>query len=68
MPLHDRHRPMPVHRGIRLDEARSAVASLREERRQLERIGLEQPLARCHEQLRYWEFVSGLLSLAEGGR
>jgi hypothetical protein len=68
----DRHRSMPAHRGARLDEARAAVATLREERRRLERLGLEDPLARCHEQLRYWEFVSGLLSLdtpsAEAGR
>ena len=68
----DRHRPMPAHRGARLDQARATVASLREERRRLERLGLEDPLARCHEQLRYWEFVSGLLSLAprsaEAGR
>jgi hypothetical protein len=56
---------MPGHPGARLDEARSAVASLREERRRLERIGFEEPLARCHEQLRYWEFVSGVLAVGE---
>ena len=59
----DPRRPMPTGAGERLDQARATTVSLREERRRLERLGLELPLARCHQQLRYWEFVSGLLSL-----
>lgn len=57
-------RPIPEHLGTRLEQAQAAVTTLREERRRLERLGLETPLARCHQQLRYWEFVTGLLSLA----
>jgi hypothetical protein len=39
------------------------VAALEGERRRLERIGFETPLAHCHQQLRFWRFVSGLLEL-----
>jgi len=56
---------MPLHPGTCLDEAHAAVASLREERRRLERLGWETPLARCHEQLRYWEFMASVLSLTK---
>ena len=62
----DRHRGMPAHLGSRFDEAAATVASLQEEGRRLERLGLETPLARCHEQLRYWEFVKAMLSLPPG--
>jgi hypothetical protein len=60
-------RPMPGHRGAQLDEAHAAVRSLSDERRRLERLGLELPLALCHEQLRYWQFVAGVLSLHADG-
>jgi hypothetical protein len=56
-------RPMPDAQGARLDAAAAAVAALDHERRRLERLGLETPLARCHEQLRYWRFVAGVLAL-----
>ena len=59
----DRDRGKPAPLGSRLDEASATVASLREEGRRLERLGLETPLARCHEQLRYWEFLKAMLSL-----
>jgi hypothetical protein len=65
---HELDRAMPLHRGERLDHARGAVVALREERRRLEQLGFELPLARCHEQLRYWEFVSRLLSLPASPR
>lgn len=58
-------RPMPEGAAARLDAARSTLASLRDEERRLERLGLETPLARCHDQVRYWRFVAGLLSLPE---
>jgi hypothetical protein len=61
--LSDPRRPMPERAGARLDAARAALASLHEEQRRLERLGFEAPLARCHAQLRYWQFVTGLLSL-----
>ena len=67
VPSADPSRPLPASAGERLDQARAAVDALERERRRLERIGFENPLARCHEQLRYWRFVSGLLALPTGG-
>ena len=63
LPSADPSRPLPSAPGARLDQARAAVAALEGEQRRLERIGFETPLARCHRQLRYWRFVSGLLAL-----
>jgi len=54
---------MPAGRGARLDAARAAVGSLREEQRRLERLGFELPLARCDRQLRFWRFVSAVCAL-----
>jgi hypothetical protein len=54
---------MPAGASARFDAASAAVASLREEQRRLERLGLELPLARCHEQLRYWSFVRSMCAL-----
>ncbi len=59
----DTHRPMPASRATRLDEAHAALASLREEERRLERLGLEGALRGCREQLRYWEFLAALFAL-----
>jgi len=59
----DRHRPMPEHVGARLDQACATVDALSAERSRLQRLGLETPLAHCDQQLRYWRFVAGLLSL-----
>ena len=64
----DPNRRMPVTAGARMDAADFAVASLREEQRRLERLGFELPLARCHEQLRFWNFVSAVCSLTPGSR
>ena len=64
----DATRVMPASVTARLDAASIAVASLREEQRRLQRIGFELPLARCHEQLRYWNFVHAVCSLAPGAR
>jgi hypothetical protein len=60
----DAARSMPASAGARLDAASAAVASLRQEQRRLQRMGLETPLARCHQQLRYWSFVRALCALA----
>ncbi len=57
-------RNMPSSATARLDAAGAAVASLRQEQRRLERIGFELPMARCHEQLRFWNFVHAVCSLA----
>ena len=61
----DVRRAMPISVIARADEAAAAVASLREEQRRLERIGFETPLARCHQQLRYWSFVHAMCSLRD---
>lgn len=62
-PRSDLHRAMPPTAARRLDQAYAALASLREEERRLERLGLEEALRGCREQLRYWEFLSALFSL-----
>lgn len=62
----DTARAIPTGAGARLDAAHSAVASLRDEQRRLERLGFETPLARCHQQLRFWNFVSAVCSLEPG--
>lgn len=64
----DPARPMPAGAGARRDTIAAALASLREEQRRLERIGFELPLARCHEQLRYWRFLDGLFAAADAPR
>lgn len=60
----DASAPMPAGLAARLDAANAAVAALEREQRRLERLGLEQPLARCHHQLRYWRFVRALHTAA----
>jgi len=59
---------MPPSPVARLDRAHAALASLREEERRLERLGLAGALRRCREQLRYWEFLSALFSLPPAPR
>lgn len=54
---------MPAAAGARRDTIDAALRSLRDERRRLERIGFELPLARCHEETRYWSFVGALCSM-----
>ncbi|NOT34310.1 MAG: hypothetical protein HOP12_09095 [Candidatus Eisenbacteria bacterium] len=63
-PASDTRRPMPGSRIACLDATRDALASLSSERRRLERLGFEAPLARCHDQTRYWQFVHGLFAVA----
>jgi len=53
---------MPASRGARQDEVRAALASLRDEERRLERLGLVGALRGCREQLRYWEFLAALFT------
>ena len=60
----DATRVMPASATARLDAASAAVASLRHEQRRLERVGFELPIARCHEQLRFWNFVHAVCSLS----
>ena len=64
----DTARAIPAGAGARLDAAHAALVSLRDEQRRLERLGFETPLARCHQQLRFWSFVSAVCSLEPGKR
>jgi hypothetical protein len=64
----DRHRALPETTAARHDEIQAALRSLREEGRRLERLGLELPLARCHEETRYWSFLAGIFSLPSDAR
>ena len=63
----DPHRPMPSGTAARRDAIHAALASLQSEQRRLARLGFELPLARCHDQLRYWRFLDGLFAAAESG-
>jgi hypothetical protein len=67
-PRSDLRRAMPPTNALRADQAHAALASLREEERRLERLGLEQALRHCREQLRYWEFLSALFVLPPAPR
>ena len=60
-------RSMPESALAQLDAARVAVSSLEGEQRRLARLGFEVPMARCHQQLRYWRFVESVLSLRATG-
>jgi hypothetical protein len=64
----DLRRAIPPSTALRIDHAHAALASLREEERRLERLGLDEPLRRCREQLRYWEFLSALFALPAAPR
>jgi hypothetical protein len=67
-PRSDLRRALPPTAALRIDEAHAALASLREEERRLERLGLDEALRRCREQLRYWEFLSALFALPTASR
>jgi hypothetical protein len=60
----DPRRDLPAGEAARRDVIDAAIGSLHDEQRRLERIGFELPLARCHDQLRYWQFLSGLFAAA----
>ena len=64
----DLSRASPSTTALRVDQAHAALASLRGEERRLERLGLEEALRRCREQLRYWEFLSALFALPAAPR
>jgi len=64
-PAADLARAIPAHSGARLDAIQTALTSLANETRRLERIGFELPIARCHEQRRYWSFLHALYSLPD---
>jgi hypothetical protein len=50
-----------------VDACRDSIArarrSLADEARRLERLGFELPLARCHEEQRYWNVLAAVFAL-----
>jgi hypothetical protein len=60
----DRRAPMPSDLETRIDHIDRAQASLADETRRLERIGFEDPLRRCHEERRYWNFLAAVHAMA----
>jgi hypothetical protein len=54
---------MPATQAARLDEIERSLHTLARERERFERLGFEQPQARCHEEIRYWSFLAALHSL-----
>jgi hypothetical protein len=67
VPSADRERDIPSGPGARLDRLEAAAAALRQEERRLERLGLAVAADRCRRELRYWEFLRALFSMAEAG-
>ena len=64
----DRLRAMPATPAARLDEIERSLGTLYRERERFERLGFEEPQARCHQEIRYWSFLAALHSLpAEPG-
>jgi len=62
----DRNRAMPLSIDERRDRIGTALATLDREQRRLELLGLETPLARCHEERRYWSFLRAIHNVAAG--
>jgi hypothetical protein len=62
-PSADTGREVPAAEGARIDRIDAALASLRDEERRLERLGLDGAVARCREQRRYWEFLRTLFTM-----
>jgi hypothetical protein len=62
-PRHLLERPMPAGSAAQLDVAVATLGALLDEQHRLERLGFELPIARCHQQVRYWGFVTRLLSI-----
>ncbi len=46
----------------------AALASLDHEQQRLDRLGFETPIARCHQQRRFWEFVRAIDVMGALGR
>jgi hypothetical protein len=59
---------MPASAVARRDDIAIALRTLGDEQRRLDRLGLELPLARCHEELRYWGFLAALHALPDSDR
>jgi len=66
-PSADPARAIPRSPAERQWQIEAALVSLRNEAQRLERLGLELPIARCHQQRRFWEFVRALDSMNATG-
>ena len=64
-PSADPARAIPASPAERSWAIEAALGSLRDEERRLAQLGFELPLARCHQQRRFWEFVRALHELPE---
>jgi len=64
----DPSRSMPESHAARMDRIEIATASLRAELARLERLGIEPATSLCREQLRYWQFLNALFSIAPDAR
>jgi hypothetical protein len=63
VPAADPRAEMPAGPAARLDRIEAALASIGDEQRRFERLGFETPLARCHRERRYWEFLRAVFSI-----
>ena len=61
----DPHRSVPAHPGARHDAIESALRTLGEEDRRLQRMGLDHARERCREVRRFWGFVGALYEIAD---
>ena len=64
----DPSRPIPESNAERSWAIDTALESLRGEERRLAMLGFEEPLARCHQQRRFWEFVRAVNEISESRR
>ena len=62
----DPRREIPAGAGSRADRIEAALATLADEERRLERLGLEPALRRCRLQRRYWTFLRAVFALSDG--
>ena len=61
----DRRAEMPADAAARLDHIDRAIASLENESRRVERLGLENPQVRCEQERRYWAFLAAVHSVTQ---
>lgn len=66
-PSADPARSIPPSASERQWQIEAALVSLDHEQVRLDRLGFEAPLARCHHQRRFWEFVRALEGMGVTG-
>lgn len=63
----DPARAIPRSAAERQWQIEAALVSLRHEQQRLDRLGFELPVARCHQQRRFWEFVRAIDAMGAMG-